>query len=487
MAEDLKRKTISGLFWVFCQKGVGQVISFGISVILARLLMPEEFGIVALAGMFTVLIGLFIDCGMGTALIQKKDADDLDFSTLFWAQTALATFVYLIVFALAPWLSVLFHTPQLTAVIRVSALGMILGTFSGIQGVIVTRRMAFKVYFYVTLIASLPSAAIGISLAYYGWGVWALVIQSLFSIIFNTLTVFYQVRWLPRFVFSMERFKSLFGIGIKFMFSRFIGTAFGQLKGYMVSLKYTPSDLAYYNRGEGIPDIFMSNIDGSINSVLFPVIAKLQDDREAVKRAVRRSIKTSSFLVFPMLFGLAAIADHLVVLLYTEKWEACVPFMQVFCFAGCFTMLNTANLQVLSGMGEVNTILKLELYKKPVFVSILLVSMFISPLAIAIGTCIIYGVYAIIVNAFPNRKFINYTIEEQLKDISGNTALALLMAFIVFLIGRLDMNLYILVPLQVLTGILIYVGLSILFHFESWDYVKSSASEYFKEHLSFNK
>ena len=456
---------------------MGQLVSFGISVILARLLMPEEFGIVALAGMFTVLTGIFINCGMGTALIQKKDADDLDYCTLFWAQTAFSVIVYLIVFTLAPWFSLLFHTPKLTAVVRVSALSMILGTIGGIQGVIVTRRMAFKAFFYRTLLASILSGAIGIYLAYHDWGVWALVAQNLMSTVIGTITVFSQVRWLPRFVFSVDRFKALFGVGVKFMASSLIGTAFYQLRGYMIGLRYTATDLAYYNRGEGIPGIFTKNIDSSINGVLFPVFAKLQDDRLAVKQAVRRSIRTSSFLIFPMVLGLAAIADKLVIILYTEKWMACVPFLQVFCISECFTILNTANMQVLRGLGEVNTLLKLELYKKPIMVAVLGVTMFISPLAIAIGMCI-YGIYTMVVNAFPNRKFINYHIKEQLKDICDNAILAIVMAVCVYLIGLLNLNIYCLITIQIITGLLIYGVFAELFHLDSWQYVKNNINEY---------
>ena len=471
--EDLKQKTISGLFWQFLQKALSQVVSFGISVVLARLLMPEEFGVVALGGMFIILIGIFVDCGFGRALVQKKDIDDIDYNTIFWIQLLFSVIVYLVVFALAPFFSALFHTPRLTSVIRVLALGMPLGCIGGIQGVIVTRKMAFKTYFYATMVGTVVSGGIGVYLAYQGCGVWALVAQNLLANLLNTITVFFQVRWLPRFIFSVERFRSLFVVGLKYMLSSLIGTAFGQLRGYVIGLKYTPTDLAYYNRGEGVPQIFTRNIDSSINTVLFPVFAKLQDDKEAVKNAVRRSIKTSSFLLFPMVLGLAAIADHLVILLYTEKWEACIPFMQVFCISECFTILNTANMQVLNGMGQVNTLLKLELYKKPVLMAILIATMFISPLAIAIGMCV-YGIFTMFVNAFPNKKLIHYHIKEQLKDISDNASVAILMAVCVYLIGRLDINLYVLVSLQTFLGILIYIGISEFFHIESWAYVKNS-------------
>lgn len=476
MSDNLKQKTISGLFWQFCQKGVGQIVSFAISVVLARLLMPEEFGIVAISGMFTVLMGIFVNSGLGTALIQKKDADELDYSTIFWAQTAFATIIYAIIFLTAPYLAYIFKMPLLTAVIRVSALGMIIGTIGGIQGVIVTRKMDFKVYFFTTLVASILSGGIGIYLAYSGWGVWALVAQHLSSTILSTITVYAQVRWLPKFVFSTERFKSLFSVGVKYMTSGLIGTGFHQLRGYMIGLKYNAADLAYYNRGEGIPGMITRNIDSSINTVLFPVFSKLQDDKNAVKNAMRRSIKTSSYIIFPIVLGLAAIADNLVMVLYTDKWAACIPFMQVFCISECFAILNTANMQVLAGLGKVNTLLKMELYKKTIMIIILIITVFISPLAIATGMCI-YGIYTMVINAFPNKKIINYSLKEQISDISANAVLAITMAFVVYMVGQFNINIYALLILQVLFGTSLYLFVSEILHIESWEYIKNNLKE----------
>lgn len=476
MSDNLKQKTISGLFWQFCQKGVGQIVSFAISVVLARLLMPEEFGIVAISGMFTVLMGIFVNSGLGTALIQKKDADEIDYSTIFWAQTAFATIIYAITFLLAPYLAYIFKMPLLTAVIRVSALGMIIGTIGGIQGVIVTRKMDFKVYFFTTLVASILSGGIGIYLAYSGWGVWALVAQHLSSTILSTITVYAQVRWLPKFVFSTERFKSLFSVGLKYMTSSLIGTGFYQLRGYMIGLKYNAADLAYYNRGEGIPGMITRNIDSSINTVLFPVFSKLQDDKNAVKNAMRRSIKTSSYIIFPMVLGLAAIADNLVMVLYTDKWAACIPFMQVFCISECFAILNTANMQVLAGLGKVNTLLKMELHKKTIMIIILIITVFISPLAIATGMCI-YGIYTMVINAFPNKKIINYSLKEQISDISANAVLAITMAFVVYMVGQFNINIYALLILQVLFGTSLYLFVSEILHIESWEYIKNNLKE----------
>jgi len=478
-SENLKEKTISGLFWQFAQRILGQGISFAISVTLARILLPENYGVVALAGMFTVLLGIFINCGLGTALIQKKDADDIDFSTIFWMQTAFATIIYAIVFILAPFFSGWFKTPELTPVIRVLGLGMILGTYGGIQSVIVSRRMAFKAYFYRTLLGTTSSGIIGIVLAYNGWGVWALVTQHLSAIILNTLTVFAQIRWTPKLIVSKKRFIELFGIGSKFMLSGLIGTGFGQLRGYIIGFKYTTADLAFFNRGEGLPHLFTNNINSSINGVLFPVISKLQDDRNAVKHTIRRSIKTSSFILFPILLGLAAIADNLVVILYTEKWIPCIPFLQLFCISECLNILNTANLQALRGMGYAGTLLKLELYKKPVFLVMLIIAMFISPLAIATANCI-YTLYSLIINAGPNKKYINYSIKEQAKDISDGLLFALIMAICVYSLKILKLNPYILISIQIITGAIIYLSLAELFHLESWKYVKENAKPYLR-------
>lgn len=328
----------------------------------------------------------------------------------------------------------------------------------------------------MTLIGTALSGCIGIFLAYRGWGVWALVFQGLAATIINTITVFAQVRWIPKFIFSTDRFKELFGISSKFMLSGLIGTAFGQLKGYTIGMKYMAADLAYYNRGEGVPQIFTKNIDASINSVLFPVFSKLQDDKPAVKNAMRRAMKTSSFLLFPMLLGMAAISENLVYILYTEKWAPCIPFMQAFCIGECFSIMNTTNLQALRGMGKVNTILKLEIYKKPIMIAILIFTMFISPLAIAIGMCF-YSFYTMIINAFPNREYVGYKLEEQIKDVSGALMAAVIMAAVVTSLNWLQLNRYVILFIQIAVGILVYCGLSEIFHIESWEYVKSNIKE----------
>lgn len=475
--KSLKRKTITGTFWQFAQKMLGQVVHFGISVILARILLPSDYGTVALAGMYTVLLSIFVTCGLGAALIQKKDVDDLDLCTIFWAQLTFASIVYIFVFITAPFFSSFFKDDAMTSIIRVSALSMPLGALSTIQNSIVSRNMAFKKYFYRTFVSSILSGIIGLCMAFNGCGAWSLVGQHMASVIIGTLTVFSQVRWLPSFKFSKERFIGLFSYGWKYAGASLIGTICGQLKGYIIGGFYTKADLAFYNRGGSVPGLIGNNISGSIMGALFPALTKLQDDKLAVKRGISRSMKTCSYLTMPLFLGLAAISDDLVLFLYTEKWSACIPFMKIICVMDCITLLNTANLQALNAIGRADVVLRLEFYKKPVMLAILAISAFISPFAICVGM-LIYAIWVLIVNAFPNRKLIFYPLKEQLMDILPNAILASSMAVLVYFIGHiLPFNSLITIIIQIVVGAIFYTSASHLTKNESYIFVKSSIVE----------
>lgn len=273
MNSQLKDKVLSSFVWQLLQRVLTQLISFGVSVVLARILAPEDYGVVALSGMFIILIGIFIDSGLGTALVQKKNADELDYNTVFYSNVFIAVAVYFVVFCMAPLLSKIFGNPQVTPVIRVMALSMPIGSLAGVHSAMISKSLAFKKFFFSSLSGSLLSAVIGLSMVLTGCGVWALVGQNLVCNIANTIVMLLVVRWMPKRMFSFERFKSLFSYGWKIAASNLIGTFFSQLKGYTIGLKYSPADLAYYNRGEGVPGILYNNISSSINTVLFPALS----------------------------------------------------------------------------------------------------------------------------------------------------------------------------------------------------------------------
>lgn len=476
---NIKNKTVTGFFWQLSQKVLCQVVSFGISVVLARLLLPSDYGVIAICSMFLVLTGIFIGGGLGTALVQKKNADDIDFCTVFYSGLVLSIVVYLAVFFAAPYIAIFFKNEQITAVIRVLALSMPIGTLSGVQNAFVSKQMIFKKFFYSSLIGTIASGAVGLGMALTGFGVWALVGQNLVSTITNTLVLFCIIDWHPKLIFSYERFKQLFSFGWKMAVVNILTTFFYQLKGYVIGYKYSAAQLAYYNRGEGLPGILYNNINGTISDVLFPALSQLQDDKEALKRALSRAMRISSFFLIPALFGLAAISDKLVIIIFSEKWAPSIPFMQVICMISCSDILGMANYQAIKAVGRADTLLKMEFLKRPAMFAVLIVTMFISPLAIAVGQ-LVYSILAFVVNAYPNRKYIGYPIWQQMKDVGKNFLISLVMAIVVYLLGTLGLNMYVSVVLQVVTGVLLYYVMSRTLNKEDYGYVMNFVKEKFR-------
>lgn len=468
-SESLKQKTITGFIWQLCQKVIAQLMTFVVSVILARLLMPEDYGVVALASMFITLLSTFCDGGISSSLVQKKNADKLDFDTVFISSLTIGAILYILLFFASPLIANFFDNKQVVPVLRVLALSMPLGALSCVQGAYLSKQMAFKKFFFSSTIGSLVSAAVGLTMAFCNFGIWALVGQNISSLITTSIVLCVICEWHPSLSFSWERFKGLFSYGSKLMASSLLGTFFGQLKGYLIGLKFTPADLAFNNRGESIPGIIFNNIDGTVNSVLFPALCQLQSDKEALKRALSRSMRCTSFFLMPALLGLAAISDKLVILIYTEKWAAAIPYMQLVCLMLCFGTLGNTNIQAIKAIGKADTILKLEIYKKPALILIMAVCMFISPFMIAVGQ-FIYTLYTLAWNAFPNKKYLGYSLKDQLKDIAPNFVISLTMALCVYGLGYLECNVYVLLAIQIIIGASIYYILSKFFNKENLQY-----------------
>lgn len=476
MQDNLKQRTISSMFWQFMQGFGGQFVTFWVGIILARLLTPTDYGVVAIAGMFLGILGMFADGGLAQAVIQKKDADEVDFNTMFVTQLVFSSCIFVIVYFLAPYFADLFHNDQLISLIRVMALTMPLGALAGVQRCVVSRRLMFKWFFYASTISLIISAIVGVWMAYSGFGPWALVGQSMSATIVNTLVVFCLLDWHPRFQFSIPRFKELFRQGLKYLGTNFIGTITAQVKDWCLGLKYSPADLAYYNKGGSVPNMFCNNIDSTIQSVLFPAISQIQDDKERVRNAISRSIRTSTFVLFPLLFGLSMTADKLIPILYSDKWNPSIPFMQVLCFSLAIGIMCNVNTQALKATGNIGIVLKLEFIKKPIMFLTIIGTMLISPLAIAWGI-LFFNIFVYLVNSYPNKKIINYSYSDQLKDVAPNFIQASIMAVVVYLIGSVPLNLYLDLALQIIIGVALYVAMSIIFKNESFDYVLNTIKE----------
>ena len=481
--QTLKNKTISGLFWRFGERITAQIISFVVSVVLARILLPEQYGIVAIVTIFINLANVFVTSGLGTSLVQKKDADELDFSTMFWASIALSLVLYAIIFIISPIVAKIYNNELLTIVLRVMGLKIPIAAINSIQQAYVQRKMIFKKFFFSTIIGTIISAFVGIGMALKGCGVWALVGQYLTNSVIDTCVLWITVKWKPHFMFSRQRFKTLFSYGWKIMMASFIGTVFDQLRGLIIGARYSSADLAYNNKGEQIPSLLSTNINSTMESVLFSSISKVQDDKAKVQSAMRRLMKISSFVIMPLLFGISAVANSLITILLTDKWSACVPYLRVVCIQQCFGILNTVNMQAIKAIGKSDTTLKLEFVKKPIYLAILLIMMNISPLSICIGNAA-YSIITLFINSRPNKKYLNYGLKEQISDIFVYFIISLLMEIIVIAVGMLNINVYLLIILQVFVGMIFYIGVSIILKLDSLQYILENIKNVLKRKKS---
>ncbi|MBQ5464076.1 MAG: lipopolysaccharide biosynthesis protein, partial [Fibrobacter sp.] len=444
-----KATIISSLIWKFLERIGIQGTQFVVSIVLARLLAPENFGLIAIVTIIISIANVFIQSGLGTALIQKKDADNLDFSSVFYASLSLATIIYTGIFFTTPLIAQFYNNDELIPIIRVLTLTLFIGVFSSIQYAYVARNMMFKKLFFRSMGSIIPSSIVGISLAFAGFGVWALVAQQLFSASLSVIILWFTVPWRPRLSFSFQRLGKLFSFGWKLLLSSILDTIYSQIQGIVIGKMFSPTSLAFYDRGSHFPYIIVNNINNSIQAVMLPSLAAYQDDRPQVKKMMRRAIVTSSFLIIPMMAGLAAIAEPLVLVLLGEKWLPCVPFVRIFCFFYAFYPIHTSNLSAINALGRSDIFLKLEIIKKIYGLAILIgfIFYFRSPIGIAYGAAL-SALIASFVNASPNKKLLNYSYFEQLKDIAPSILLTCLMTVVISSLTYLHLNNYITIILQ---------------------------------------
>ncbi len=470
MDNAMKKKTIEGLFWRFGERIIAQLITFIVSVMLARILVPEQYGTISIVNIFISLANVLVTDGLGTSLIQKKDADELDFCTMFYASMILSVILYGLLFVAAPFVATVYNNELLTPVLRVMGVRILIAGFNSIQQAYVSRNMVYKKFFYSTLFGTVASAFIGIGMAYRGYGVWALVAQYTSNNIIDTIVLFITIEWRPKFRFSIRRFWSLYSYGWKVMCTGFIGTFFEQLRGLIIGVRYTSADLAFFNKGEQIPGFISGNINQTISSVMFPAISAIHDNEINMRNAVSRMMEVCSYITMPLLFGVATIAPQLIRILLTDKWLPCIPFLQIICVQQCFAIISTANLQAIKASGRSDILLKLEFIKKPFYFIMLIITMHISPIAIVIGN-MVYTEIALIINSVPNKINFNYGYKEQWNAIGKNLITSLIMSGGVYLVGKMSISPFLLLPIQIICGLMFYILLSMTFKNRSFLYM----------------
>lgn len=461
---------MSNFLWRLAERFGAQGVAFVVSIVLARLLAPEAYGTIALVTVFTQILNVFIDSGFGNALIQKKDADDLDFSTVFYFNIAICVLLYLGMFLAAPLIAKFYNDASLTPVVRVLSLTLIISGVKNVQQAYVSRTMQFKRFFFATLGGTIGAAVIGIAMACFGFGVWALVAQQIFNATVDTLILWISVKWRPKWMFSWQRLKGLFSFGWKLLASSLLDTVYSDLRQLIIGKMYTKTDLAQYNRGKQLPDLLVNNIDTSINSVLLPAMSQVQDNPERVKNMTRRAMKTSTYVIAPVMMGLAFTAESVIHLILTEKWLPCVPFLRIFCITYMFYPVNTTNLNAIKAMGRSDLFLKLETIKKVIGLIVLLGTMWFGVMAMAYSL-LFTSITSQIINSWPNKKLLDYSYPEQIRDILPGILLAVFMGCCVYPVKWIGFSDLLTLFIQVVMGACVYIGGSALLKLEGFRYL----------------
>lgn len=474
------KKIFFGFMWRFAERCGAQGVAFVVSIVLARLLDPEDYGIIALVTVFISILNVFVDSGMGNALIQKKNADTLDFTTVFYFNIFICVLLYIVMFFAAPFIALFYDNPELTWVIRILSFTLIISGIKNVQQAYVSRNMLFRRFFFATLGGTIGAAIVGIIMAYLGFGVWALVAQQLFNATVDTVILWITVKWRPNRMFSLERLKGLFKFGWKLLISALINTLYENTRALIIGRLYSSTDLAYYNQGNKFPYLISVNINSSMDSVLLPAMSAEQEQKEKVKKMTRRAIKISTYIMAPLMVGLAVTSKQVVGLFLTDKWMACVPFLRVFCVTYMFYPIHTANLNAINALGRSDLFLKLEVIKKMIGITVLLCTIWISVEAMAYSLLIV-SILNQSVNASPNKKLLNYGYLEQLKDIFPSILLAVIMGVCVYLLSFLDIDNGIALVIQVFIGGSIYLCGSIILKFDSFTYLHEIAKSLFKK------
>lgn len=445
-------------------------MTFVVSIVLARILSPEDYGTIALVTVFTTILQVFVDSGLGTALIQKKDADDLDFSSVFYFNAALCLILYTGMFAAAPFIAKFYDDFVLVPIIRVISLTVVVAGLKNVQQAYVSRNMQFKRFFFSTIGGTIFSAILGIVLANTGFGVWALVAQQLSNVTIDTLILWVTVKWRPKKMFSWSRLRGLLSYGWRLLVSALLDTGYNSLRNLIIGRVYSKSDLAFYDQGDKFPKVIVTNINTSIDSVLLPSMASAQDTPQRVKAMTRRAIKTSTYIMAPLMMGLAFCAEPIVTLMLTEKWLPCVPFLRIFCITYMFWPIHTANLNAIKAMGHSDCFLKLEIIKTAICLAVLLVSVRFGVMAIAYSA-LLTNVMSQIVNAWPNKKLLQYGYLEQVRDFAPGILLAVGMGVCVYVISFLSLPAIVVLAIQIILGAVIYIGASAILKLEEFKYL----------------
>ncbi len=462
------------MIWKFAERISAQVVTFVVSMILARLLDPSDYGTVTLVMIFITFANVFVSDGLGSALIRKKDSDALDFSSVLYFNVVLSLVLYTILFFSAPWITLFFGEgyEELTPCIRILGFRLIFSAINSVQQAYVAKKMIFRKFFISTLSGTLISALVGIGMAYLGFGVWALVAQYLTGTAISTLALALVLGKRPLMKLSFDRLKALLGFGFGVLGVNLLITTYQEIRSFLIGKFYTANDLAFYKKGAQIPDLLTTNVNATIGTVLFPRFSQVQEDKEQIKQIAKKAIGTGFYMIAPILFGFAAVSENFVRVVLTEKWLGCVPFIWIFCINNLFFPIHSTNMQLLKVLGKVKSLVWLEVFKKVIELVFLAMVFRLGPIWIA-GAMAVTSTLFTYVNCVPTKKNLGYSFYEQIKEILPSLLMCFVMTAIVLLIGFLPWNKGIVLAIQIVFGAAVYLALSILSKNKEFLYIKS--------------
>ena len=475
----LKQKTISGLIWSFIDSIANQGISFIVGIILARLLSPKEVGLI---GMLTIVIAIsqsFIDSGFRQALIRKQNCTPEDYSTVFYFNIVVGVFFYILLFACANSIGNFFHEPILKQLVRVLGLALIINSFTIIQSTLLTKRIDFKLQAKISVIASFVSGIISIYMAYTGWGVWSLVALTLLKYAINSLLLWCWNKWKPIFVFSRKSFKELFSFGSKLLVSGLIDTIYRNVYYVIIGKYFAAVELGYYTRAEQFQSLPSANLQSIIGRVSYPVLSTIQDDIPRLRETYKKIIRSTMLITFVLMLGMAAIAKPMILTLIGEKWEPCVIYLQMLCFAGMLYPLHALNLNMLNIQGRSDLFLRLEIIKKVLAIPVIVITVFFGIKAMISGM-ILLSLIAYYLNSYWSGRLIGYSFLEQIKDILPSFMIAAVMSIVVFIEGMfIKMTPLSMLIVQLTTGAVLTFSLCEGFRFKDYLYIKEIVNDKF--------
>lgn len=474
---SLKQKTVSGLIWSFVDTIAGQGITFVVGIILARLLSPREFGLIGMLTVFIAVSQSFIDSGFSNALIRKKNCSNADYSTVFYFNLAVGILFFLLLYFSASEISGFFNEPELKPILKVMGIVLIIDSLTIIQRTILTKRIDFKLQARISVIASIGSGVVAIAMAFYGFGVWALVAQRIFKQGLNSLFLWMWNRWKPLLVFSVKSFKELFGFGSKLLLSGLIDTIYRNVYYLIIGKFFSAQELGFYTKANEFKNLPSQNLNSIIGRVTYPILSTLQDDIPRLRNNYQKLIRSVMFITFILMLGMAATAEPMIHTLIGAKWEPAIFYLQMLCFVGMMYPLHALNLNMLQVQGRSDLFLKLEVIKKIIAIPTIVIGVFFGIKMMIVGM-MVNTLIAYYLNSYWSGVQIGYSFKHQVKDILPSFFLALSMGVLVYLLGELLPFSYpIKLIIQILFGGLFVLVISEVTKFRDYIFAKELVLE----------